>query len=154
MDKVKEATKLVDDVFDNPAEFKKANIVKEAEGMVDKLLEDCGMDHGDKKKKVKEVENKLENEPSQDAEEETDRLKADVGGEDAEDKEAIEGATDMIEMYMMKEEMTSYQQFVQAKLKASGYSSPAKMPPDKRKAFFSSLSKEWKAKKAGHNPSY
>ena len=143
-ERVREANKLVDDVFDNPTEFKKANMMKEAEEMVDNILDGCS--------KVKEVENQLQNAPTDNPDEEADRVKDDVGGIDkvtpgGEDESVIEGATEMIEMFMMKEELNAYQKFVQAKLKASGYSTPAKMPPDKRKAFFSNLSKEWKAKK-------
>jgi len=141
MNKVKEANDLVDVVFDNPSEFKKANMVKEADGLVDIILDNCGKKHG-----VEEVENKIENAPTEDPAEDAERVKGDIAGKPDEES-AMDGATDMIEMFMMKEEMNDYQKFVQAKLKASGFSTPAKMPPDKRKAFFSSLSKEWKAKK-------
>ena len=138
-EKVREANKLVDDVFDNPSEFKKSSMIKEADAMVDNILDDYD-------------QNKLQNAPSDDPDEEADRVKDDVGSLDkttpgGEDESVIEGATEMIEMFMMKEELNDYQKFVKSKLKASGYSTPAKMPPDKRKEFFSNLSKEWKAKK-------
>jgi len=138
MNKVKEATKLVDTVFDNPSEFKIINRVNEANKLVDNILENCGKDHS-----VEEVENQLQNAPDENPEEEADKLRNDIGGED----EAVEGATEMIDMYIQREAMNAYQKFVQSKLKAAGVKSPAQMDPAKRKAFFSNLSKEWKAKK-------
>jgi len=206
MNKVKEAIKLVDTVFDNPSEFKIINRVNEANKLADNILENCGKDHS-----VEEVENQLQNAPIDDPEEEADRVRDDIAGEDeatpggedesaiemklfekrmsmpevkaklkkAADKckkyedrkerqkcmtaamrktyqewktafvyeSAVEGATEMIDMYIKREAMNAYQKFVQSKLKAAGVKSPAQMDPAKRKAFFSNLSKEWKAKK-------
>lgn len=147
MNKVKEANDLVDVVFDNPSEFKKANMVKEADGLVDIILDNCGKDHS-----VKEVENQLQNEPTDNPDEEADRLRNDIGGEDkatpgGEDESAIEGAVNVIDNMMKLNELTAYQKFFQSKLKAMGVKSPAQLPADKKKEFFNSIDKGWKAKK-------
>jgi len=143
----KEATDLVDTVFDDPAEFKSANRVNEANEMVDNLLDDCGKDHS-----VKEVENKIENAPTEDPEEEADRVRDDIAGEDevtpgGEDESAIEGAVNAIDNMLKLNEATAYQKFFQARLKKWGVSSPAQLPADKKKQFFNMIDKEWKGKK-------
>ena len=138
MDKVKEATGLVDTVFDDPAEFKKANAIREADGMVDTILDDCGKEHG-----VEEVENKIENAPIEDPEEEVERVKDDIAG----DESAMESAVNVIDNMLKLNETTAYQKFFQAKLKAMGVNSPAELPADKKKAFFNAVDKGWKAKK-------
>jgi hypothetical protein len=139
MDKVKEASKLVDDVFDNPVEFKKANRIKEADGLVDTILDDCGKDHS-----VKEVENKIENAPTEDPEEEADRVRDDIAGED---ESAIEGAVNAIDNMLRLNEMSAYQKFFKSRLKKWGVKSPSSLSPEKKKEFFNSIDKDWKAKK-------
>jgi hypothetical protein len=146
-DKVKEAHELVDTVFDEPAEFKKAGVNREADEMVDVILDNCGKDHS-----VEEVENQLQNAPTDDPGEEEDRLKADIGGEDevtpgGEDESEIEGAVNVFDNMLKLNEATAYQKFFQAKLKSMGVNSPAALPTDKKKAFFNAVDKEWKAKK-------
>jgi len=141
MNKVKEANDLVDVVFDNPDEFKRANMVKEADGLVDIILDSCGKKHG-----VEEVENKIENAPTDNPEEEAERVKDDIAGEPDEES-AMESAVNVIDNMLKLNELTAYQKFFQSKLKAMGVKSPAQLSPDKKKEFFNSIDKGWKAEK-------
>lgn len=144
MDKVKEATKLVDDAFDNPSEFKKAGQINEAYILTDKILESCGPSHNKKKKEVEEVENKIDHVPEQ---EPYEHLK-DVRDEMSKDNNmALESAVSIIDMFMQEKEMTRYQKFFKKMLKNWGVKSPAELPKEKKKKFFNAVDKAWKSEK-------
>ncbi|MGD2072083.1 MAG: hypothetical protein PVG65_01150, partial [Candidatus Thorarchaeota archaeon] len=91
--------------------------------------EACGKDH-----KVKEAENELPNgsRPLDEPEEELDAVEKDIA-------ENI-----LINLF----EDSAYREYFKGMLKKWKIKSPAQLPPEKRKAFFSAVSKGWNKVKA------
>jgi hypothetical protein len=138
------------------------------EKQVDLLVDMCGKPHGKKKKKIKEEDNALKNEPSDEPEEELSRTHDDIAGYgDPKDKEkeyppggqddsGLEdepeedlyghggmGIGEQLE-YILKEE--NYKEFFKSMMDKEGISSLKGVSDEKKKAFFNKVDKGWKAK--------
>jgi len=161
MDKIKEATKLVDIILsDNYKEYK---IIKYSEKLVEQL--------------ISEVENKLDHVPDQDMpdlyQDVSDELSKDEEQEEESKEEEFEDDEDEInngeeefeddefeedeEEYSVSESILSsvrnllkeneYKEFFKNMLKKWNINSPTELDDSKKKEFFAAVDKEWKAKK-------
>jgi hypothetical protein len=130
MDKVKEAQDIVDVIFDKPEKYKEMKTLEVAENTVDNILDN--------------MENDIDHIPEQEDGEEQYGQVADELSKDSLAKGA--GVEEAIDNFL-GEDSTEYQKFFQAQLKKWGVSSPAQLPPDKKKEFFNMIDKKWKGKK-------
>ena len=127
MDKIKEATDLVDVIL--AGDYGKHKKVQEADTTADKVLD--------------EVENKIDTVPDQDLQslhqDVVDELTKDEGVSAVEEKIAIS-----ISRLIREEE---YREFFKKMLKKHNVSNPSELDAEKKKAFFNMIDREWKAKK-------
>ena len=126
MDKIKEATELVDVIL--TGDYKQYKTEKDTLGLVDSLID--------------EVENKIDTVPNQD-------LKALYQSVfDELSKDSMTSVEESI-LYSVRKLLSenAYREFFKTMLKKWNIKSPAELKGDKKKAFFAAVSKEWKAKK-------
>jgi len=139
------ALKLADGILENiganhPYDHPKSlRVTTNLDGTTDEFADEEEMeedpaarDHPDKET------NSLNNVPNQDAESELDAMKMDIGE-----------AYHTIIRYNIKKikENAEYKKFFQSMLAKYGVKSPSELSGDKKKAFFNTIDKGWKAKK-------
>jgi len=126
MDKIKEAEQLVDVIL--KGDYGKHKKVKEAEEVVEEVLD--------------EVENKVDHVPDQELadlhQDVVDELTKDEGVSPVEEKIAMS-----ISRLIREEE---YREFFKKMLKKHGIKNPSELDDEKKKAFFNTIDREWKAK--------
>ncbi|HUU87800.1 MAG TPA: hypothetical protein VMX17_08615 [Candidatus Glassbacteria bacterium] len=127
MDKIKEATDLVDVIL--KGDYKKHKKVQEAAITTDEVLD--------------EVENKLDSVPDQDLtdlhKDVVDELTKDEGVTPVEEKIAVSISR------LIREE--DYREFFKKMLKKYNVKNPSELDDEKKKEFFNTVDKEWKAEK-------
>ena len=127
MDKIKEATDLVDVIL--KGDYKKHKKVQEAAITTDEVLD--------------EVENKLDSVPDQDLtdlhKDVVDELTKDEGVTPVEEKIAVSISR------LIREE--DYREFFKKMLKKYNVKNPSELDVEKKKEFFNTVDKEWKAEK-------
>jgi len=127
MDKIKEATDLVDIIL--KGDYKKHKKITEAAEVADEVLD--------------EVENKIDTVPDQDLadlhKDVVDELTKDEGVSPVEEQIAIS-----ISRLIRNED---YREFFKSMLKKHNVTNPSELDDEKKKAFFNTVDKEWKAKK-------
>ena len=127
MDKIKEATDLVDVIL--TGDYDQHKKLQEADEVTDVVLD--------------EVENKIDTVPDEDLaslhSDVVDELTKDEGVTAVEEKIAIS-----ISRLIREEE---YREFFKKMLKKHNISNPSELDDAKKKAFFNTIDREWKAKK-------
>jgi hypothetical protein len=143
--------------------------LEKMEQQVDLLVDMCGKPHGKKKKKIKEEDNALKNEPSDEPEEELSRTHDDIAGYgDPKDKEKEyppggqddsgledepeedlyghggEGIGEQLEVILNEH---PYNDFFKSMMDKEGLSGLKGQSKEKISSFFKKVSAEWKKKK-------
>ena len=126
MDTIKEAMDLVDVIL--TGDYGTHKKIQEADDAADNVLD--------------EVENKLENEPDEDLA----QLHQDVVDELTKDEVTpLEETIAVSISRLIREE--DYREFFKKMMKKHGVSNPSELDGEKKKAFFNTVDREWKAKK-------
>jgi len=126
MDTIKEAMDLVDVIL--TGDYSTHKKIQEADDATDDVLD--------------EVENKLDNAPDQDLQ----QLHKDVVDElTKDDVSPLEETIAVSISRLIREE--DYREFFKKMMKKHGISNPSELDGEKKKAFFNTVDREWKAKK-------
>jgi len=127
MDKIKEAEELVDVIL--KGDYDKHKKIQEADAVAEEVLD--------------EVENKIDSVPDQDLadlhSDVVDELTKDEGVTPVEEKIAVSISR------LIREE--DYREFFKKMLKKHNVSNPSDLDDEKKKEFFNTIDREWKAKK-------